>query len=70
MDAWVFELGQQWLQNMATDVSRYAMFAIGVWLVLSVLMAGVLARRKIRTTTPPSRQLLTEFFVSLRSIAI
>jgi sterol desaturase/sphingolipid hydroxylase (fatty acid hydroxylase superfamily) len=70
MDGWLFELGEQWVRNMMTDLSRYAIFAIGVWLLLWVLLGGILAGRKIRGTTPPSRQLATEFLVSLRSIAI
>ena len=60
----------RWLSSLTTDLSRYALFAIGVWLVLWVLLAGVLAPRKLRTDRPPARQLLTEFAVSLRSLAI
>ncbi len=60
----------QWLQNAQTDVTRYAAFAIGVWLVLWVVLAGVLRGRKIRDATPPAKQLALEFLVSLRSIAI
>lgn len=60
----------QWLRNVETDLSRYAIFAIGVWLVLWVLLAIPLRGRKIRESRPPAKQMLTEFFVSLRSIAI
>lgn len=63
-------LGDQWLRNMTTDVSRYAMFAIGFWLILWVLLAPFLKARKIREATPPARQLLTEFAISIRSVAI
>lgn len=70
METWLFDLAWQWWQNMTTDVSRYAIFAIGVWLVLWVVLGGILAGRKIRAETPPARQMLVEFLVSLRSIAI
>ncbi|WP_395645070.1 sterol desaturase family protein [Terricaulis sp.] len=60
----------QWLRNVESDLTRYAIFAIGVWLVLWVLLAVPLRGRKIRDASPPARQLWTEFLVSLRSIAI
>ena len=59
-----------WLQNVLVDLRRYAAFAIGVWLVLWVLLRPALGRRKIRTETPPARQLLAEFAFSVRSIAL
>lgn len=59
-----------WLQASVTDLTRYAVFAIGVWLVLWVALAFALRGRKIRDTQPQARQMVTEFFVSLRSIAI
>ncbi|MDB5428977.1 MAG: fatty acid hydroxylase [Caulobacter sp.] len=59
-----------WLDGIRVDLSRYAIFAVGVWLVLWVLLSGVLANRKIRETSPPWRQLPIEFAASLRSIAI
>ncbi len=60
----------QWLANMAGDLERYAIFAVGVWLVLWVILARPLAGRKIRAETPPARQMLLEFAVSLRSVAV
>jgi len=60
----------QWLESMATDLSRYVVFAVSVWLALWVVFAKALAGRKIRPTTPPARQLRTEFLISLRSLAI
>jgi sterol desaturase/sphingolipid hydroxylase (fatty acid hydroxylase superfamily) len=59
-----------WLLFLWTDTFRYAVFAIGVWLAIWVLLARPLAGRKIREQRPPDSQLLTEFFVSLRSVAI
>jgi hypothetical protein len=70
MDSFLIALGGQWLSNVATDLTRYAIFAIGVWLGLWVILAGPLKSRKIRGDTPPARQLVTEFLISLRSVAI
>ncbi len=63
-------IATQWLENAETDVTRYAIFAIGVWLVLWIILAGPLRGRKIRSETPPAKQLGLEFLISLRSIAI
>jgi len=60
----------QWLEDLSTDLSRYVVFAVGVWLVLWVLLARPLAARKIRPERPRARQLLLEFVISVRSIAI
>src|SRR5260221_5856993 len=70
MASWLVDLGMQWLSNMAADVSRYAIFAIGVWLVLWVLLGTIMAGRKIREASPPTRQMIVEFLISIRSIAI
>jgi sterol desaturase/sphingolipid hydroxylase (fatty acid hydroxylase superfamily) len=63
-------LAANWLHSLSVDIIRYAIFAIATWLVLWVLLAGVLRRRKIRPNTPPARQLIVEFLISLRSIAV
>ena len=70
MDDFLMALGGQWLNNVGTDVSRYAIFAVGVWLGLWIILAGPLRGRKIRSDKPPARQLVTEFLISLRSVAI
>lgn len=67
---WLLVAGEQWLRATGVDLMRYAVFAIGVWLVLWVLLRGVMRQRKIREATPRARQLIVEFLVSLRSIAI
>jgi Delta7-sterol 5-desaturase len=67
---YALDLARHWLQFLMHDLSRYAEFAIGVWLVLWIALAGVLRGRKIRETSPPAKQLVTEFFTSLRSVAI
>lgn len=64
------EFGRQWLENAETDLSRYVIFAISVWLVLWVLLAPILRGRKIRQTSPPAKQMALEFLISIRSIAI
>ena len=63
-------IAAQWRLNVQTDLTRYVIFAIAVWLVLWVVLAGALSGRKIREATPPARQLALEFLISLRSIAI
>jgi sterol desaturase/sphingolipid hydroxylase (fatty acid hydroxylase superfamily) len=70
MDAFLQALASQWLANMTTDLTRYAVFAIGVWAGLWVLLGGVLKNRKIRADKPPARQMVVEFLISLRSVAI
>ncbi|MCI3132821.1 sterol desaturase family protein [Phenylobacterium aquaticum] len=62
--------GQHWLSNLSYDLSRYAMFAIAVWFVIWVLLRGPMAGRKLREATPGARQLVTEFAVSMRTVAI
>lgn len=64
------DIARHWVQFATHDLTRYAEFAIGTWLVLWIVLAGVLRGRKIREQTPPAKQLITEFFVSLRSVAI
>ena len=60
----------QWLMNVSTDLTRYVVFAVAVWLTLWVILARPLAGRKIRAGTPKPKQMLIEFGASLRSIAI
>lgn len=70
MPDWIVATALNWLDATFADVSRYVIFAVGIWLVLWVLMAQVMRHRKIRQATPPARQMLVEFLVSIRSIAI
>jgi sterol desaturase/sphingolipid hydroxylase (fatty acid hydroxylase superfamily) len=63
-------LGDMWLQNMEPTLTRYVIFAVGVWLALWVALRPLLAARKIREETPPARQLWVEFLFSLRSMTI
>lgn len=66
----VYPFLEQWLHSLRFDVERYVIFSVGVWLTLWVILAGPLASRKIRPDRPPARQLLLEFLISIRSIAI
>jgi sterol desaturase/sphingolipid hydroxylase (fatty acid hydroxylase superfamily) len=63
-----FVLG--WLQDAQVDLTRYIVFAFATWLIVWVILAKLLANRKIRTDTPPALQLFKEFFFSVRSIAV
>jgi sterol desaturase/sphingolipid hydroxylase (fatty acid hydroxylase superfamily) len=64
------DIGHMWLNGLAHDGRRYAIFAIAVWFTLWVVLARALRSRKIRDETPPARQLFVEFMFSLRSIAV
>jgi sterol desaturase/sphingolipid hydroxylase (fatty acid hydroxylase superfamily) len=70
MEGWIHDLGGVWWSEVSTDVRRYIIFALAVWVVLWVLLKGLLAARKIRSDSPPPRQMVLEFLISIRSIAI
>ncbi|WP_109259995.1 sterol desaturase family protein [Hyphobacterium indicum] len=59
-----------WAGIAATDLARYLVGALGVFLLINLALAGLLAGRKIRPDSPPAQQMLTEFFVSLRTVFI
>jgi len=63
-------LPAEWLGNMTTDVRRYVIFAVAVWLLLYVVLGWALKNRRIRDTDATPRQMIVEFLVSIRSIAI
>lgn len=60
----------EWLGNMRADVGRYVVFSIAVWAVLYLALGWALKGRKIWDRDAGWRQMLTEFAVSIRSIAI
>jgi len=66
--SFLLPFAENWLHATFTDVSRYVVFAVGVWLTLWVVLAVPLAGRKVREGRPPSHQLLIEFACSIRSI--
>jgi sterol desaturase/sphingolipid hydroxylase (fatty acid hydroxylase superfamily) len=58
------------MKGIQIDLIRYAVFAIGLWAVLWVVLAKPLAHRKIRPNSPPAKQLVLEFLFSVRSVAV
>ncbi len=70
MYALLAEAGRLWLGEITPTLTRYAVFAVGVWFTLWVLFSGLIRARKIRETTPPRRQLVSEFLFSLRSMLL
>jgi Delta7-sterol 5-desaturase len=63
-------VAENWLQSTYFDIERYVIFAVGVWFALWVVLQRPLAGRKIRPDTPPARQMILEFLISIRSVAI
>lgn len=59
-----------WLSDVLTETRRYVIFAISVWLLLWVVLAWALRRRRIREERPGARQMVWEFLFSIRSIVI
>jgi len=64
------ELWRDWLGNMTTDVQRYVIFAVSVWLILYVVLGLALKRRRIHAKHASWRQMGVEFLHSVRSVAI
>jgi Delta7-sterol 5-desaturase len=67
---WLWDTGTRWLHFAEVDLTRYVIFAVGVWLVLWVVLRRPMRGRKIREASPPARQMALEFLFSLRSIAL
>lgn len=68
MPSWLLDVAHIWWAEIVPTVTRYVVFATGVWFALWVVLAAALRARKIREASPPPRQLVTEFLVSLRSM--
>jgi len=64
------DLAHVWLRELEPTLTRYAIFTLGVWLLLWVVLRPFLVDRKIRPETPSARQMATEFLYSMRSMAI
>jgi sterol desaturase/sphingolipid hydroxylase (fatty acid hydroxylase superfamily) len=69
-DAFIHQLFTYWVSATQTDIIRYMIFSVGLWFILWVILAGVLKNRKVRADKPPIKQMITEFFFSIRSIAV
>lgn len=52
------------------DLLRYVLGAGGTYVILNVLLAGRLARQKIRSQSPPKGQILREVLASVRTVLI
>ena len=70
MEAWLYEVAHLWWRKAAVDAGRYVVFAVATWAILWVALQIPLRGRKIREAQPPRRQMILEFLISLRSIAI
>lgn len=70
MEAAALDLAHLFLRQLTPTLERYLIFTVGVWLLLWVALRPWLAPRKIRESTPPARQLFTEFLFSMRSMVI
>jgi sterol desaturase/sphingolipid hydroxylase (fatty acid hydroxylase superfamily) len=68
--AFLTDFAHIWLRELEPTLTRYAIFTVGVWLLLWVVLKPLIAARKIRTETPPAKQIVTEALFSLRSMAI
>jgi sterol desaturase/sphingolipid hydroxylase (fatty acid hydroxylase superfamily) len=70
MEFWFDHIGQIWWASLSRETTRYALFAVATWALLSIVLKAPLRARKIREHSPAGGQLLVEFMVSIRSIAI
>jgi sterol desaturase/sphingolipid hydroxylase (fatty acid hydroxylase superfamily) len=70
MEAWINDLGRVWWSNVSVDTQRYVIFAVLTWAILWVALKVPLRGRKIRDDSPPRKQMLVEFLISIRSIVI
>ena len=66
----ISDIAAVWLYSTSRDLIRYIVFAVATWFILWVALANVLRARKIRPDRPPPRQMLSEFVISLRSVAV
>jgi len=70
MESFLADAARLWVGEITPTLIRYALFAVGVWLALWVLLSRLIRARKIRQASPPARQLALEFLVSLRSMLL
>jgi sterol desaturase/sphingolipid hydroxylase (fatty acid hydroxylase superfamily) len=70
MEFWFDHIGQIWWASLSRETTRYAVFALATWGLLSIVLKAPLRQRKIREDSPAARQLLVEFAFSMRSIAL
>lgn len=63
-------IATRWLHILPIDILRYAVGAGGTFLLVNILLAGVLAGRKIRQRRPDTAQMLREIAFSMRTAAV
>ena len=66
----VSSLLHYWLRSLDMNLNRYVVFSIATWLLLWYVLKVPLKHRKIRPDSPPARQLLLEFVISLRTVVV
>lgn len=64
------QMGAILWSNLVINTGRYAIFAVLTWALLWIVLRRPLQSRKIRAQSPPAGQMIMEFAISLRSIAI
>jgi sterol desaturase/sphingolipid hydroxylase (fatty acid hydroxylase superfamily) len=64
------DIGHIWLGELKYTLTRYIIFATAVWFALWIVLSPVLRGRKIRDAKPPTRQLIKELAVSVRSMSL
>lgn len=70
MDLTLHQIGGMWWSNLAVNLGRYLVFALSTWALLWVVLKAPLSGRKIRAANPPTRQMVLEFLISMRSIGL
>ena len=70
MELSLHQIGGMWWSNLAVNIGRYVVFALFTWALLWIVLKAPLAGRKIRAASPPTRQMVLEFMISVRSIAL
>src|ERR1700722_14626686 len=70
MELWLDHMGQIWWASLSRETARYAGFAGATWALVWGGLKAPRRRRKIRARSPAADQLLVEFIISIRSIAV
>ena len=63
-------IGGKFVRIIPIDFARYLLGAGGVYLVVNLALARVLAGRKVRNSSPDGAQMRREFAASMRTVAI
>jgi len=63
-------IAQAYIHILPKDFLRYVLIAGGVYGLVNLAFASVLAGRKIRPNSPDAAQMRREFFASMRTVLI